>query len=314
MKPLEALRQAGATQDGLATRADLRAAGLSSGTLSRAVQDGRLVRQHPGVYASTPLPALPRFLIEQDLVTPEARLHARAALLALGPESALVGRSAAVLRGWGLLEDPRATEIGLPHGRRRRQLTGVHTVQVRTLLIDLVVVETGQSPLAMATAVDTAVTCCLHQPLLEAVVAVDSGLRRGDLALAELRTRAVDLSGQADAEHVRQVLSLVDPRSGSVLESVLRVHMLQDGLTGFVSQRVVVHRGVYVLRTDFCFEDARLVVETDGRLYHPDADKDRVTSNALCTAGWRVLRFTWAEVLHQPAWVLAQIRAALASA
>ncbi len=313
MQPLEALRHAGATQDGLATRSDLRAAGLSSGTLSRAVKDGRLVRQHTGVYAATPLPDLPTYLIVKDVVAREARLHARAALLALGPAAALVGRSAAVLRGWGLLEEPRFTEVGLPHGRRRRQLAGVRTVQVRSLRVDPVLLGAGQSALRTTTAVETAVSCCLQLSLLEAVVAVDSGLRRGDLALNDLRSRALDLSGRADAERVRTVLSLVDPRSGSVLESVLRVHMLRDGLTGFVSQRVVVRQGVYILRTDFCFERAKLVVETDGRVYHPDADKDRVTSNQLCTAGWRVLRFTWPEVLHQTEWVLAQIRASLAS-
>ena len=39
---------------------------------------------------------------------------------------------------------------------------------------------------------------------------------------------------------------------------------------------------------------------------------DRRKGNALARAGWTVLRFTWHDVVSRPAYVVAEIRAALA--
>jgi very-short-patch-repair endonuclease len=39
--------------------------------------------------------------------------------------------------------------------------------------------------------------------------------------------------------------------------------------------------------------------------------RDRCRQNQLLLAGWTVLRFTWYDVLHRPAWVVAQVREAL---
>jgi very-short-patch-repair endonuclease len=57
-----------------------------------------------------------------------------------------------------------------------------------------------------------------------------------------------------------------------------------------------------------------VVVETDGSRWHPDPVRDQGLDNRLAAAGWRVLRFTWAQVVHDPAAVLALIRAALTAA
>ncbi|MCY7365669.1 MAG: endonuclease domain-containing protein [Frankiaceae bacterium] len=79
------------------------------------------------------------------------------------------------------------------------------------------------------------------------------------------------------------------------------------------SQRVIRSgTGAHVLRADFCFEQARLVVETDGSRWHPDGKLDRLKDNALAGAGWRVLRFTWSQVMDGHEAVLEQIRTALA--
>jgi very-short-patch-repair endonuclease len=58
----------------------------------------------------------------------------------------------------------------------------------------------------------------------------------------------------------------------------------------------------------------RLVVETDGFAFHADRlsyRADRRRTNALVVAGWRVLRFSWEDVLHDPAHVVAVVRKAL---
>lgn len=71
------------------------------------------------------------------------------------------------------------------------------------------------------------------------------------------------LAGVKQAAQARRVLDLCDPLSGSVLESVLRVHLHLGGLTDFTTQAVLaVHPRL--LRVDFCFAAADLIVEVDG--------------------------------------------------
>ena len=41
------------------------------------------------------------------------------------------------------------------------------------------------------------------------------------------------------------------------------------------------------------------------------ADPAGVRDNLLARQGWRVLRYTWAEVVHEPERVVAEIREAL---
>jgi very-short-patch-repair endonuclease len=63
-------------------------------------------------------------------------------------------------------------------------------------------------------------------------------------------------------------------------------------------------------RFDFCLEKARLIIECDGRRWHDPEDvrrKDRGKENHLARLDWRILRFSWSEVLHSPGYVLACI-------
>jgi very-short-patch-repair endonuclease len=110
------------------------------------------------------------------------------------------------------------------------------------------------------------------------------------------------------------VIELCDPESGSVLESVLRVRMATDGITGWATQVQVRDKaGATVLRVDFAFPLGRVVVEVDGQKWHQDQVRDRRLDNALAVLGWRVLRYTWAEVVHHPDQVLREIREAVAA-
>lgn len=73
----------------------------------------------------------------------------------------------------------------------------------------------------------------------------------------------------------------------------------------------------WVGRVDFVFRPARLVVEVDGRAYHTallDRERDERRDNRLMAAGWRVLRFTWRQLVERPHEVVALVRAALAAA
>ena len=67
-------------------------------------------------------------------------------------------------------------------------------------------------------------------------------------------------------------------------------------------------------RVDFAYEDARVIIECDGRRWHTTMEafeKDRRRDNLAQLNGWRVLRFTWKDLTETPARVLDQITQAL---
>lgn len=305
-------RSAGAAQ-GLMTARQLAAAGVDSWELTRAVRTGRVLRVRRAVYAAAALPKWPRWVVTADGPHRDHVLHVRAALLMLGSSATASGRTAAALRGWGMLVEPvRTIEVCLPHAHGSTTASRVTITRRRSVVREELPVADADG-LWVTTSVETVVDLALSRPLIEAVVVCDSALRARDVTLEQLRRRVGRLRGRREARRLQQVLDLCDPESGSVLESVLRVRMLQAGIVGFASQRVIRDAGGgHVLRVDFCFERARLVVEVDGSRWHPDGRLDRRKDNALACAGWRVLRFTWSEVVDGHEAVLAQIRAALA--
>jgi very-short-patch-repair endonuclease len=65
---------------------------------------------------------------------------------------------------------------------------------------------------------------------------------------------------------------------------------------------------------DFAWRAQKLIVETDGWQAHGTRaafERDRRRDADLTTAGWRVLRVTWARVLRQPREVAAQLSSLL---
>lgn len=310
----DALNVAEDTAQGLVHVRDLRAAGIRDNAVLRARRAGHLVRVRRGVYARQALERLPSFLVQEGVLSPLLVRAVRALLMSWGAHCAARGRTAALLRGWALLEEPRKHEIAVQHGQSRRRAKGLLVREVRRLERDAVVAVPGTVPVPVLPAWQVVLEALRSLPPIEAIVLADSALRSKDVTLADLVRRAQSLPGVRQAAHVRRLLEWCDPLSGSVLESVLRYRLHQAGITGFRTQVVVSRDGKHVLRTDFCFEQARLVVEVDGARWHQDTQKDRSTDNQLVAVGYRVLRFGWSEVVDEPGRVLALIREALAAA
>jgi very-short-patch-repair endonuclease len=68
---------------------------------------------------------------------------------------------------------------------------------------------------------------------------------------------------------------------------------------------------------DFFWPQARLVVEVDGYRVHGHRaafERDRRKGLALVAAGYRVIRITWIQLVHEPVLVAAQLARALAAA
>ncbi len=202
-------------------------------------------------------------------------------------------------------------DVLVPHQRTRARARRARVRRRRALLHEVLLLG-GSCALPVTGAVDTVLDCCAL-PLVEAVVVLDSALRARAVTVEQVQRAAGRRRGRLRSRALR-VVGLCDPASGSVLESVLRVYLVLAGVVGWCTQRVVRDAsGRHVLRADFCFDSARLVVETDGARWHPDPGRDRSVDNALAACGWRLLRYTWAQVVSEPARVVAQISAALAA-
>jgi hypothetical protein len=116
------------------------------------------------------------------------------------------------------------------------------------------------------------------------------------------------------AARARDVLPLGDKRAESPMESWTRWLIHEAGLPMPDLQRDLHdERGWFIGRADFVWRDRKVLVEFDGD-HHRDRKAwvdDVRRQNALVAAGWTILRFTSADVLGRPAYVIATIRAAL---
>lgn len=85
-------------------------------------------------------------------------------------------------------------------------------------------------------------------------------------------------------------------------------------ITGWVANyRLFVSGACYYI--DIAFRGIRLAVEIDGRLHEDDPgifEMDRYRSNHLVSAGWTVLRFTYAMLVSRPEYVIDTIKAEIA--
>jgi len=304
-----------ADRQALSTFAQLRAEGVSRRSLTKAVERDEVRRVRPGVYAPMLLEPAGRHLLSGGMPDHRYVAQARAALLSLGRGAVASGRTAAVLWGFDLYVEPAGIEVLVPAERGRANLTGVSVTRSRNHeAVEHAVL--GLAPIPILTAADTVVRCALERPLREAVVIADSALRSRHVTVEELEKRVIARDGTHGSKELGRLLGLIDPASGSVLESLFRFLMAEHGL--FPSSQVVLTgRPGRIGRVDFVFPRERLVVECDGRRWHDPEDarrKDRWRDNELTRSGWRVLRVTWSEVVHSSACVVALVRDTLALA
>jgi len=79
---------------------------------------------------------------------------------------------------------------------------------------------------------------------------------------------------------------------------------LEEALLQLCDDEPVVNGLVNGFEVDFHWPEARLIVETDGHEHHGTRaafERDRARDQALAAAGWTVLRFTYRQVLEEPA-------------
>jgi very-short-patch-repair endonuclease len=304
-------------QQGVATRRQLLTAGMTPAALRTAVAGGSLARVGHGLYRDRPPPARGRHLLSGGAVDAGYAAEVREALLRLGDGARAARLCAAVVWGMDLQVEPEMVDVDVPRGRRAPSIPGVQARESRRGASRLWVPVPGTAAIAVTPPVQTVLDCAAALPLAQAVVVADSALRRRLVTLPDLRAGVSARTGVCDAAHLRQVLRWCDARSGSVLESILRALLCLHGLAPERTQHVLTDPVTgRARRVDLAWPERKLVVECDGRRWHDPADRrdeDRRRDNTCAGLGWRVLRFTWAEVVHDPDTVVATVRLALAA-
>lgn len=285
-------------QGRLARRRDLRRAGLSRRALERRVRCGEL------------RPLTPHLFTDAALPHPDEELRAAA----VGLDAVVSHTDAALLWGLELVTTPDNRTVTV--GRARSGLSHDGLVVRRA---DLAASEwVRRDGLRVTTVLRTVLDLCRSLPLEEAVATADSALRRDLLTVRELQDAVCGMPAAPGRPKVATAVALVDPRAGSVLESLLRVLLSAHGLPPPQSQLVVRTRtGARIGAVDFAWEDLRVVLETDGFAFHADRRSyrdDRRRGNALVRAGWVVLRFSWEDVVSHPDYVVSCVRDVLAAA
>jgi very-short-patch-repair endonuclease len=276
------------------------AVGIPRSAIEHEQRVGRIVSMHPGVYRSAGAPV-------------DRMMEVRAALLAAGPGAVVSHRTAAWLHGVAH-DEPSVIDITVSHGRRprlrgvrihrslrlpdshRRILDGLPVTSIDRTLGDLgAVVRPSLVRGAMESAVVERLTTVPR--LFEFV---DDHGRRGRNGIGALRQVLEDW-----------VLSERPP--DSVLEItfarlVRREHLPEP------EYQLWVEEGSSRYRIDAAWPDVKLAVEVDGwetRKTSTALQRDHDRQNVIVLQGWKVLRFTWNDVVRNPGKVARQIAQAL---
>lgn len=231
----------------------------------------------------------------------------RAALLHAGPEAALSHTTA--LAVWGLRALERPLHLTVDHGIRRAGAQGL--VVHRRLRFDPGSAQcVRRNDLPITTLARTIVDSWPLLPVAERRPLALDVTRRGLTTATLLRAALSERANVGGRRLLLETLDLIEDGCQSELEA-------HGVLTVFRHPSVPRSVGQYrvrlptrVVRLDRAWPEAKLAVELDGVRHHTspeDRQADLARDRELAGAGWLVLRFTYADVLRDPAGVRARL-------
>jgi Protein of unknown function (DUF559) len=278
-------------QHGYVAHGQLLELGLSSSGIGRRVHAGRLHRRYRGVYTV----GHRRTGIEGEWW---------AVVLAFAPDGVLSHVSAGA--AWEIVRSSGLHVTVSRNGRARRPGVVVHH---RRSAPDEVTELNGLPITTPARTLLDLAASGLNRTRLE--VAVDRAERTRLLDFADLHRLLARHAGAPGTPSLKAVLAAYsDPLDvRSELETLVLELCYAHGLP-----RPLVNCVIEGEVRDFCWPSRRLVVEADSYAWHrsPAAlTADRERDVELTLAGWRVLRFTYAQVTRRPKWVARSILGAL---
>ena len=280
-----------AAQFGVVSFAQLRAAGLGRGGIEKAVLGGRLLRLHTGVFA---------------VGHPSLKVEGRrlAAVLACGPGAVLSHRSAAA--HWGLL-DTAQSRIDVTAPRSRDGVPGIRLHTSRSLdARDVTTHEAIPITTIARTLLDLAATT--RSDRLERALPQAERLQLYDhRAITNVIERN---NGHRGKRALARATRGTPQLTRSELEIAFRKLVRRAGLPDPLGNHTLDAPDHPSLEADFYWPKHHLVVETDGWETHKTkaAFKSyRRKDAALTAAGYRVMRFTYEDVVYEPDTVVARL-------
>lgn len=263
------------------TLAEARAAGLTS----RQLQGGSWRRLGRGLYVRTDRDPEPLDLL--------AAVHRR-----FPPVAAFAGRTAGWLHGLDLPPcDP--IEIAVPRSCGISTRSGVLVRRHDLIETDI----TLRRGLRVTSSVRTLADLTRSHDVVESIVILDMALHAGLVMVGELM----------QTPRLRRFANWVEAAAESPMESRLRIQLVRAGLPRPIAQAVLKDEaGRPLARVDLYYPSARLVIEYDGGTHRDSLVQDNRRQKRLLQAGYRLLRFTAADVLGSPDAVAARVSAALA--
>ncbi|HVH62257.1 MAG TPA: DUF559 domain-containing protein [Candidatus Dormibacteraeota bacterium] len=167
----------------------------------------------------------------------------------------------------------------------------------------------------VTSAVRTVADLARGQSMVEAVTTLDGAMHRGLVTVQQMQAWAESHSGYRGVAGLRRAIDSAEPATESPMETRLRMLLL---LAGLPRPKVQVtlrdDSGMFLARPDLYFPGHRLVIEYDGAVHRNSLVADDRRQNRLIDAGYRVIRFTAADLLDDPVEAASLVRRALCEA
>ncbi len=152
---------------------------------------------------------------------------------------------------------------------------------------------------------------CLRLSTVEALIAIDMAIHQGLTDQIALEQFAAAANGRPGTGRLRALALLAEPAE-SPMETRLRWVLMQAGLPRpEVQANLCDSADRFVGRADLYYREQRLVLEYDGGNHRDRLVEDDRRQNLLVNAGYRLLRFTAADIYNRPDVVVAQVQAGL---
>jgi very-short-patch-repair endonuclease len=219
------------------------------------------------------------------------------------------GRTAGWLHGLDLPPcDP--VEVTLPLRCHTSRLTGI-AVRRSDVSASETVTRRGHPTTSV---VRTLADLGRRLPFVEAVAALDVALHQRLLKSDDLRSWVCAHPRYPGIARLRRTIELAEPATESVMETRLRLLLVMARLPRPQAQVPLYDEaGNFLGRPDFYYPLHGLALEYDGANHRENLTGDNRRQNRLVDAGYRLLRFTAADVLSAPDSVVDLVRRALSA-
>ncbi len=285
-------------QGGVVRRDQALRSGFNDGTIGRRISSGAWQRMGHGGYRLIELPG---------------RLNLVRAAVSVLPNAVVSHNSAAAIHRLPLVPTDVATvsvhsrtthtfpgvEVFRNHDLRPDHVTTIHNLPITSPARTVIDLASILSPRHLAAVVDHSIA--------------DDAYTLDDLqAILE----AVARSGKPGVRNMRKVLEdrIGGPRNGTILERRGLALLRQAGLDGFIQEFPIPWDRRR--RFDLALPADQLAIEWDSRRWHMQVEamrRDRERDREAIEHGWRILRFTWADVHDTPNMVIDTVRSVTAA-